>query len=214
MWLGGSLNSQAGLPGFLKRFSLSFQICQSNTSNGPSAGSTEGSGENKNPSGASGPGRFIPKMNRQNSSGEGLKLGSLTDTWKKREQWEKFNNFLANMDEGEDSDGVKMNLDRYARFLELYVRLDHAERVECKDDSELRRLVLAIREHKEDFFGTERCLRCIDSGMRRQVLENLRKVKKNEVKAGTWVYQPVYPRVLDKLNELVGVFNNKQLNMK
>ncbi len=40
-----------------------------------------------------------------------------------------------------------------------------------------------------------------------QVLDNLRRVRKGEVAAGSWVYQPVYPRVLDKLNELHGSYN-------
>ena len=139
-----------------------------------------------------------------------LKFGSITETWKNRAEWVKFASFLANMSEGEDSEGVPMTLDRYAKFLELYVRLDQAERIEGRSEETLKKLVHAIREHEEDFFGTERCLRCIDAGMRRQIIENQRRVKKGEVKAGTWVYQPAYPRVLDKLNELLGSYNEKQ----
>ena len=69
------------------------------------------------------------------------------------------------------------------------------------------------RDHEEDFFGIERCLRCIDKGMRGQVLSNLRRVRDDGVPAGTWVYQPVYPRVLDKLNELLGHFQNDNIRM-
>jgi hypothetical protein len=47
--------------------------------------------------------------------------------------------------------------------------------------------------------------------MRGQVLANLRRVRKEGVPAGTWVYQPVYPRVLDKLNEMLGHFQNHNL---
>ncbi len=42
---------------------------------------------------------------------------------------------------------------------------------------------------------------------RPQVLDNLRRVRKREVKGGTWVFQPVYPRVVDKLNGLLGTYN-------
>ena len=69
------------------------------------------------------------------------------------------------------------------------------------------------RDHEEDFFGIERCLRCIDKGMRNQVLSNLRRVNKEGVQAGAWVYQPAYPRVLDKLNELLGHFQNDNIRM-
>ncbi len=72
---------------------------------------------------------------------------------------------------------------------------------------QIRQLTLSISKHEEDFFGTERCLRCIDRGMRSQVLDNVRRVRKGETKGGTWVYQPVYPRVVDKLNDLLGPYN-------
>ena len=78
--------------------------------------------------------------------------------------------------------------------------------------SNLKRIPFC-RDHEEDFFGIERCLRCIDKGMRGQVLSNLRRVNKDGVPAGTWVYQPVYPRVLDKLNELLGHFQNDNIRM-
>ena len=80
--------------------------------------------------------------------------------------------------------------------------------------SQIRRLTLSIRDHEEDFFGTERCLRCIDRGMRKQVMENSRRVKKGEVKGGTWVFQPVYPRVVDKLNQLLGSYNASSVKKK
>ena len=47
--------------------------------------------------------------------------------------------------------------------------------------------------------------------MRGQVLSNLRRVNTDGVPAGTWVYQPVYPRVLDKLNDLLGHFQNDNI---
>ena len=77
----------------------------------------------------------------------------------------------------------------------------------------IRKRINFCRDHEEDFFGMERCLRCIDKGMRGQVLSNLRRVNKDGVPAGSWVYQPVYPRVLDKLNELLGHFQNDNIRM-
>ncbi len=74
--------------------------------------------------------------------------------------------------------------------------------------------VLEIKNHQEDFFGTERCLRCIDAGVRKQVLENLKKVRKNEAKPGTWVYSPAYPKVLDKLNYTLGSYHNQAIALE
>jgi hypothetical protein len=49
------------------------------------------------------------------------------------------------MDEGRDSDDRPMSLARYATFLELYVALDQAERVQARPLPELRLMVLAIK---------------------------------------------------------------------
>ena len=105
--------------------------------------------------------------------------------------------------------GNPMKMGRYARFLELYVLLDQAQRVEGQPEPQVKALVLQIKDDPEDYFGTERCLRCIDMVMRRQVLENVKKVRKGEKSPGTWVYHPVYSRVLDKLNEMLGAYNVK-----
>ena len=45
-------------------------------------------------------------------------------------------------------------------------------------------------------------------------MENSRRVKKGEVKGGTWVFQPVYPRVVDKLNQLLGAYNASSVKKK
>ncbi len=55
-----------------------------------------------------------------------------------RSEWAKYTSHLSTMNEGVDSDGVEMKLSRYARFLELYVQLDQAERVQRKSDQELK----------------------------------------------------------------------------
>ena len=72
---------------------------------------------------------------------------------------------------------------------------------------ELKTMVLNIKQHPEDFFGLERSLSCIDAGVRKEVLTNLKKVRKNESPAGSWVYQTVYSRVLDKLNHMLGGYH-------
>ena len=66
-----------------------------------------------------------------------------------------------------------------------------------------------MRQHQEDFFGPERCLKCIDKAMRKEVLDNIKRVKQGEgkVKGGKWVYQPVYSPVLDKLNNMLGSYH-------
>ena len=64
-----------------------------------------------------------------------------------------------------------------------------------------------IRQHEEDFFGAERCLRCIDRAMRKEVLGNVKQVKDGKEKGGKWVYQPVYSPVLDKLNDMLGSYH-------
>ena len=72
---------------------------------------------------------------------------------------------------------------------------------------ELKAFVLHIREHEEDFFGDDRCLRCIDKAMRKEVLRNIKQVKEGKARGGKLVYQPAYSPVLDKLNELLGSYH-------
>ncbi len=143
-------------------------------------------------------------------SPEALKLGSLTETWKNQSEWSKFVSHLAKKQERVDSLGKPLTLARYAKFLELYVKLDQAEQLGSPSEDKVRSLALEIKHDPEDFFGLERCLSCIDRGMRGQILKNVRRVEKGEVKAGTWVYQPAYPRVVDKLNDLLGDYNSAQ----
>ena len=150
----------------------------------------------------------------QGTSSSELKLGSITEIWQSRNEWLKFCQFLDNTmePEGFDSENVPIKLSRYALFLKLYVELYHREKYlqeqrTANSQEELKKMVLNIKSHEEDFFGTERCLRCIDAGVRRQVLDNLKQVKTNKKPAGAWVYQPAYSPVLDKLNSLVAVYH-------
>lgn len=143
-----------------------------------------------------------------------LKLGSITEVWKSETQWKKFCQFLEEkMDpEGFDSEGTPLKLSRYALFLRLYVELYHREK-QLKEEEEdpnwkveVKSMVLSIKDHDEDFFGTERCMKCIDAGVRRQILQNVKNVRKNQAEPGSWVYEPAYPKVLDKLNSLLGPY--------
>ena len=149
------------------------------------------------------------------SKEDDLKLGSITEVWTSREQWLKYCQYLDNMAaEAYDSEGVPIKLSRYALFLKLYVDLFQIEkylREQGKDtntsNEELKTMVLNIKQHPEDFFGLERSLSCIDAGVRKEVLTNLKKVRKNESPAGSWVYRTVYSRVLDKLNHMLGGYH-------
>ena len=145
-----------------------------------------------------------------------LKLGSISEIWKYPNEWLAFCNFLDNMGhpsgsgEGLDSDNRPMKMSRYALFLKLYVDLHQLEQNNAQQ-SELKNLVLQIGEHEEDFFGLERCLRCLDAGQRKEILENVKKVRKNQAPAGAWVFASAYSPVLDKLNVLCGSYNEQRL---
>jgi len=136
-----------------------------------------------------------------------LKLGSISEVWREKDRWDKFVQYLTPMSEGDDSDGNPMSLSRYARFLELYVKLDQLEEKEGTTKEELKAFVMHIKEHEEDFLGDERCLKCIDRAMRKEVLKNIKQVEKGEMKGGKLVFQTIYSKVLDKLNELLGSYH-------
>ena len=53
-----------------------------------------------------------------------LKLGSISEIWREKDRWDDFVKYLDPQSEGDDSEGRPMSLARYARFLELYVKLD------------------------------------------------------------------------------------------
>ena len=52
-----------------------------------------------------------------------LKIGSISEVWREKDRWVKFVEYLDTMSEGEDSNGMTLSFRRYARFLELYVKL-------------------------------------------------------------------------------------------
>ena len=138
-------------------------------------------------------------------------MGSITEVWKNSAQWEKYYEFLDNFEpEGIDSAGEPMKLSRYAKFLQLYVQLHYKEleiRNQNKNDNELKNMILAIKTDSEGYFDTERCMKCIDAGVRSQIMANLLDLKKGRVQPGVWIYQPAYSPVLDKLNYMLGFYH-------
>ena len=123
------------------------------------------------------------------------------------EQWAQFKDYLATLNEGEDSEGNPLSMVRYATFLELYARLDLEYNSGAHTDR-LLQMVDEIAEHDEQFLGRERCLRCVDSGMRREVLNNIKMTKAGSEKAGPTVFILIYPRVVEKLEEMLGNYQN------
>ena len=126
-------------------------------------------------------------------------LGSL---WKNQEKWSQFKSWLRDQNEGEDSDGVPLSMDRYAVFIELFVALNNA------GDSTSHEAFMEIVNHKEKFFGNERCLKCVDAGLRKSVMSDIKKVKQGSMKSSPQIFAPVYQRVVDRLIELLGSYQN------
>ena len=135
-------------------------------------------------------------------------VGSLGEIWTNSAKWEEFKSWLRRKSEGvEDSDGRPLSLERLAIFLELYVSLDQEFRSH-PDSEHCHNLVVEIETHHEDFFGRERCLDCIDAGMRKATLERIRNVREGKEKPSPAVFAIVYQRVVDKLSELLGSYQN------
>ena len=138
-------------------------------------------------------------------------LGSITEIWKNSAEWEKFCHFLDTSEpEGYDSSGIPMKLSRYGAFLKDYVNLYYKEKQISEthgDISTLTQAILKIKNDQEGYFDVERCLRCIDSGIRSEILQNIKLLKNGQIEAGSWIYQPVYSKVLDKLNYLLGSYH-------
>merc|ERR1712018_100314 len=67
-------------------------------------------------------------------------------------QWRQFKSWLRDQNEGHDSDGEPLSLERYAIFLELYSNLDHLEVSKASSD-QCKNAFLEIVNHKEKFFG-------------------------------------------------------------
>ncbi|XP_023334957.1 uncharacterized protein LOC111706339 isoform X2 [Eurytemora carolleeae] len=134
-------------------------------------------------------------------------LGSVDEAWQNREKWAEFRLYLAAIEEGRDSEDRPILADRYAIFVELYADLDAAERNDEPVSSRLN-LFKQITQHDEQFFGRERCLKCLDSGKRGEVLKGIKGVNSGGAPPSTQVFIHVYPRVVDRLSELLGNYQN------
>lgn len=163
------------------------------------------------------PSRHSPPVSRPtsayNTQLDGL--GSIGEVWQHQGRWEEFKMYLARLSEGEDSDGVPIMLDRYAKFLELFALLDRAEKM-GQSSEDKRDILRFVAHHEEDFFGRERCLKVVDGGMRREVMGRLRRAEQGDLEPSTQVLAPVYSRVVDRLSELLGNYQNsliEKINM-
>ena len=85
---------------------------------------------------------------------------------------------------------------------------------EGRDKARLMEMVNEITEHEEQFLGRERCLRCVDAGGRREVLDNIKSVKAGDVEPGPAVFILLYPNIVDKLGELLGNYQNMVLEVE
>jgi len=75
-------------------------------------------------------------------------------------------------------------------------------------------MVLEIANHQEDFFGRERCLKCLDTAMRKTVLLNVKNVKEGKESPSPAVFAIVYQRVVDRLLQLLGSYQNYLLQQQ
>ena len=154
--------------------------------------------------------RHSPPITRLSTKLSGLSdlPSDLSSVWIDLQEWKQFKKYATNLSEGEDSDGRKMSLGRYCEFLELYAELDSEFRSEKRNGEKLSWLVENIMNHEEGFLDRERGLKVVDSGLRREILDNVRKVREKYIEPGPHIFVLMYQRVLDKLNELVGNYQN------
>lgn len=162
------------------------------------------------------PSRHSPPASRP-ASGPGRPeledVGSLGEIWTNIEKWEGFKGWLGDQSEGSDSEGVALSLERYALFLELYVSLDQEFRSQAGSEH-CHNLVVEIATHPQDFLGRERCLKCIDSGLRKSVMLNIKHVREGKMDPSPAVFVIVYQRVVDRLAELLGSYQNYLLKQE
>ena len=150
---------------------------------------------------------------RREDLGELEDIERLGDVWSNSEKWEGFKVWLRGQSEGEDSEGKPLSLERLAIFLELYVGLDQQFRSQ-PDSEHCLNMVLEIANHQEDFFGRERCLKCLDTAMRKTVLLNVKNVKEGKESPSPAVFAIVYQRVVDRLLQLLGSYQNYLLQQQ
>lgn len=77
-------------------------------------------------------------------------------------------------------------------------------------NEDLKKLVDDIWKHKEGFFSVQRRLKVIEGPMRKSVMESVKKVQEGGERGGKWVFQPVYSKAFDKLNDWLGSYHEKE----
>ena len=85
------------------------------------------------------PSRHSPPASRPSSLDSNLhpeldNIESLDSIRNHGVQWKQFKSWLRDQNEGHDSDGESLSLERYAIFLELYSNLDHLEASKASSD--------------------------------------------------------------------------------
>ena len=137
-------------------------------------------------------------------------IESLAEIKKCDEKWEQFKSWLRDQTElGED--GTPLSLERYAVFSELH---DTFESVKDKSD-ERKAVFLQIMNHPLKFFGNYECLQCVDSGVRKVLLEQKKKVKEGSNEPSSEVFAKVIEGVEDRLSGLLkgeGGYQNYVMN--
>ena len=138
-------------------------------------------------------------------------LESLSSILNNSEKWSQFKSWLREQSEGEDDDGVPITCERYAVFIECYNELDR-EYKKDKHGENVMKSFMKIANHKEKFLGNYRCLKCIDSAIRKQTTTGIKNVKNGTIAPSPDVYQLVHMKVFDKLSEMLGSYQNLALH--
>ena len=131
-----------------------------------------------------------------------ISLGSLNEVYSDIEKWEEFTEYLSNLSEGEDSMGRELNMKRYSSWLEGFTKIAQEESDAKKFD-----LILEMEEYLDREIG----LKCLDSGLRKEVVRNINAVKEGSMQPGTDVFGVMYERVLERLRELLGNYQSLKL---
>ena len=149
-----------------------------------------------------------PQSYKDNLHPELDDIESLSEIIKNKQKWEEFKSWVRNdcESEGSDSDG-ELLFDRYLIFLEVF--LDFQSRHKADPTSEAtRQSFLSIANHGEKFFGVERYLKVMDSEMRSEIVDKIKKVKSGSLQPSPEIFSRLYPKVWDKTSELLGHYQN------
>ena len=98
--------------------------------------------------------------------------------------------------------GRELSMKRYSSWLECFTKIAQEESNAKKFD-----LILEMEEYLDREIG----LKCLDSGLRKEVVRNIKAVKEGSMQPGTDVFVVMYERVLERLRELLGNYQNLKL---